>query len=723
MSAWAEVRALQEELYNVQLKSAVNKLSERNCVAVVQKLISLGLVDVLFSCDGKEYITPRQLERDILDEVIVSGGRCALTDLAQTLNVDYNHIDNKVKDLLSRDLTLHYGELISREYFDNLAEEINETLQETGILPLSELSRDVSLPVSTIASELLPRIGTLIQGTYEKSTDTLYTTAFVERQMAKLRGACSAATRPIQLGRIMESHGISPSLGHTCIKTLLSEGRVKGQLQGQASNPVFIPNLYTSAQNQWADSFYQQNGYMTFSMLSNKGIDNSHTFSTRFASAVQVPSGVISEGNLANIAAIVEEGLTTNGFTEVIEWSPEWCNEPDIEKILSLTLSSMVESESRRLPGNCVLSVPFLNTCLDWFNAKINAQVEKDVLDPKVLQSMKKFESAPVPEPAKAKKGGKGKKGKRRGGDDEEEYAAPKPTIGPTYLSAADIEAELQTYGPFEEVKEDGTLGEVAELLKRQLDEKYSRALDTAIRARTQKSSKSQQQEIEQTINTLYNTVILCEKGLKAFQEQTKVQIEKHILKSVCSELISLTFNMLAEEYGCPIRDADKVQPQLIIPHLPRNVKPIATSTVNAQSTGSNVSEFIEQYTALTDPAHTQLLVKRLDKKKERQMIFSQRQSLLEQLKSETSAANILNIGCALVFMKQHNTLLHAPGKCMSGIVTVISEGLSEAQQQTLQSTLKSVVSELKGEGEMGEEDKEGFKTFVTDVLFNKPEE
>lgn len=719
MSAWAEVRALQEELHNVQLKSAVNKLSERNCVAVVQKLITLGLVDVLFSCDGKEYITPRQLERDILDEVIVSGGRCALTDLAQTLNVDYNHIDNKVKDLLSRDLTLHYGELISREYFDNLAEEINETLQETGILPLSQLSRDVSLPVSTIASELMPRIGSLIQGMYETSTDTLYTTAFVDRQMAKLRGACSAATRPIQLGRIMESHGISPSLGHTCIKTLLAEGRVMGQLQGQASNPVFIPNLYTSAQNQWADSFYQQNGYMTFTMLSNKGIDNSHTFATRFTSAVEVPSGVISEGNIANIGAIIEEGLSSNGFTETIDWSPEWCTDSDLDKILSLTLSGMKDSEFRRLPGNCVITVTFLNTCLDWFNIKINEQVDKDVLDPKVLQTLKKFEAVSIAEPAKAKRGGKGKKGKRRGGDEDEEFTAPKPTLGPTYLSVSGIEAELQSYGPLDEVKEDRTLGEVAELLKRQLDEKYTRSLDSAIQARTQKSSKSQQQETEQTINTLYNTIILCEKGLKVFQEQTKVQIEKYILKSVCSELITLTFNMLAEEYGSPIT----AQPELVIPHLPKAVKPIATSTLTSQSTGSNVSEFIEHYTALTDPAHTQLLVKRLDKKKERQMIFSQRQSLLEKLKSEASAASMLNIGCALVFMKQNNTLLHAPGKCMSAIVSVISEGLSEGQQELLQSALTSVVNELKGGAEMSDEDKEGFKTFVTDVLFNKYEE
>ena len=41
---------------------------------IVNKLIELKLLDVVFTTDGKEYVTPQQLNREIQDELFVHGG-------------------------------------------------------------------------------------------------------------------------------------------------------------------------------------------------------------------------------------------------------------------------------------------------------------------------------------------------------------------------------------------------------------------------------------------------------------------------------------------------------------------------------------------------------------------------------------------------------------------------------------------------------------------------
>lgn len=50
------------------------RLSERNCVEIVTKLLELKNLDVVFTTDGKEYVTPQQLTREIRDELYVHGG-------------------------------------------------------------------------------------------------------------------------------------------------------------------------------------------------------------------------------------------------------------------------------------------------------------------------------------------------------------------------------------------------------------------------------------------------------------------------------------------------------------------------------------------------------------------------------------------------------------------------------------------------------------------------
>ena len=75
MSSWAEIRRLQATLDEVQASSTIHKLSERNCIEVVSKLVEMGLVSVLYTLDGKEYVVTSYLETEIRNELQAHRGR------------------------------------------------------------------------------------------------------------------------------------------------------------------------------------------------------------------------------------------------------------------------------------------------------------------------------------------------------------------------------------------------------------------------------------------------------------------------------------------------------------------------------------------------------------------------------------------------------------------------------------------------------------------------
>ena len=74
MGDWEEIRRLAADFQRAQLSGTINKLSERNCVELVAKLVELKLVEVIYTTDGKEYLTHNQLARETRDELGVAGG-------------------------------------------------------------------------------------------------------------------------------------------------------------------------------------------------------------------------------------------------------------------------------------------------------------------------------------------------------------------------------------------------------------------------------------------------------------------------------------------------------------------------------------------------------------------------------------------------------------------------------------------------------------------------
>lgn len=64
MSAdWDEIRRLAADLQRAQLSGSVQRLSERNCIELVAKLVANHMLEIIYTTDGKEYLTPQHLQQ------------------------------------------------------------------------------------------------------------------------------------------------------------------------------------------------------------------------------------------------------------------------------------------------------------------------------------------------------------------------------------------------------------------------------------------------------------------------------------------------------------------------------------------------------------------------------------------------------------------------------------------------------------------------------------
>jgi E3 UFM1-protein ligase 1 len=107
-----------QEFNEVQKEDTHLKLSERNIIELVIYLISKNkLPNLLYTIDGKTYITKKRLEKEIIDELEYKGGRIGVNELPILLNMDISNIENAIKEIINNEenqtITLVEGKLLT----------------------------------------------------------------------------------------------------------------------------------------------------------------------------------------------------------------------------------------------------------------------------------------------------------------------------------------------------------------------------------------------------------------------------------------------------------------------------------------------------------------------------------------------------------------------------------------------------------------------------------
>ncbi|XP_071006447.1 E3 UFM1-protein ligase 1-like [Oncorhynchus clarkii lewisi] len=740
-AAWEEIRRLAADFQRAQFADTVQRLSERNCIEIVAKLVAEKKLDVVHTLDGKEYITPSQISREIRDELYIHGGRVNIVDLQKIINVDWVHVEARANDIARSDksVQLVLGQLIDENYLNRVSEEVNDKLQEAGLVNIPELCKNYDLPGDFLTEELSKRLGKVIQGQMDEyNRGVLFTPAFVSRHRARIRGLFSAVTRPTPVSNVIGVYGFQEHLLYSVLEELVNTGRLKGTVVGgRQDKAVYIPDIYSKTQNTWVDSFLKQNGYLEFDALIRLGIPDPVSYiKKRFKSSklLFLRAACVGQALVEQVEASVEEAVNSATWTDVQPILLSCLSMEDVGIIINEAMrKTNVQSTARILGDTVVVSEKFISNCLSLFDEAMQHKALKEVKNNPVFLiteddlkqgHMMTENTAPskkekreaerrkkTTEGSGCKGGGGGcnarevrirktkKKGRRDDDSDEEAAVTPqnrnKPTEVP-FMSLEEIAAVLE--GQVCDCPEE-ILSELAEHLVRPLTKTYQEVVRTVFMSSTVSTTgmtkKRSVKDFQEELSNLYNNIRLFEKGTKLFSDETQVLIAKHVLKTVCTDVTNILVNFMAAELMMSAENPSSITNEVrvkILGKLPEETKGPLMKVHNCLN-GKTIEDFLTNIETAVEVCG--FMLKKGDKKRERQALFLHRQALIEQLKDTEDPALILHLTSVLLFQASTHCMLHAPGRCVPQIIGTLVGRISEEQHRLLTGYQALVVKQL----------------------------
>lgn len=401
----AELLELRRQFEAVQQAKSSVRLSERNVVELVSKLQDLGLLHppLLHTVSGKEYLTQDHLRYEMELE-IKRLGRISLIDLSTVIGVDLFYCEKQSESIVSSgtDLMLVQGEIISTSYWDTVAEEINESLQEAGQIALADLAARLNVGSDILTAMLESRLGKLVQGKLEAGQ--LYTQVYVARLRAMIRGSVRALMIPTNLSTVwaslqqqlleIEESSAGGVLGEgklfqTLFSGLLKEGAFSGSLRGGGS--VWTPAVFEKAQLEGVESFYSQNSYISFDMLRKLAVSQPKQFlQAKYADGIALDTVFVHSSFISMVDTAVDEAVDGGGWIDCVSLVPPIFSFIDVAKLVSFCpciQKAKKDSKAITLAETCVVSAEFLKVLLEKLEVEVRGLVSASASRGKTSQS------------------------------------------------------------------------------------------------------------------------------------------------------------------------------------------------------------------------------------------------------------------------------------------------------------------------------------------------
>ncbi|KAK7086302.1 E3 UFM1-protein ligase 1 [Halocaridina rubra] len=742
---WEEVKRLAADFQRAQLSSTLQKLSERNCVEIINKLVELNLIDIYHTNDGKEYVTPAHLAKEIQDEVYVHGGRIEVAELVDILSVDYTVIERMASSLAASDGQLRFtmGQLISFQYMDTIAEEINERLQQTGTTNIPDLVKHYDLPPEVMQDIVVRRLGTIIQGQQDTHDLSLFfTEAFVARHRAHVRGVLSAITRPTQVSTIIAQHGFQQRLFFSVAEKLIESRRVHGILTGnrQIHRAMFIPSIYSRTQNEWVDNFWRQNGYLEFESLRRLDISDPESYiHRRFKDENMTIVGDVCIGQsfIDQIEASLDDALVSGGWVDIYPLLPTSFSPEAGNQLLEIAMKNRQDKKSTANARVFYHTIVVSNTLLTKLTSDIKQLMParaKEAIDQGAFRQqigsgkMKQTEDDGGrskkddrrKKAAGGKSGGgtqgretktkatknkyKGRKGATHDSDSEDDSQSHQTTNESAgkfpkveFLTIEALQEEVSNMKELNDCPEE-LIEEIAADLYQPLTREFQEVVQSAFLATVSVGSdarKKTHQQLQEKVAALITAIRLAEKSIKVFDEEKQLQLKKHLLKTQCSELVNELVLYLADDSLIDFAKEKELSPEMRL----KIIKKLSEDTseqlfaVHKTLSGSTIEDFS---TAADEAiAATGIMFKKKDNKKDRQVLSNHRCQLLEQLESSMDAPLTLHLACLVLFQSVTGSMLHASGKFVPHILSHIKNQLPPEKFVILQEYQDLVIKSL----------------------------
>ncbi|XP_059619732.1 E3 UFM1-protein ligase 1 homolog [Phlebotomus argentipes] len=725
---WDEIKRLAADFQKVQLSSTLQRLSERNCIEVVSLLLEKGLLEIIYTNDGKEYLTPDQLSTEIQDELYVNGGRVNLTEVSNTLNVDLNKITGIANKITQRNKSVHLilGQLINEDYIQRLALEINEKLIQSGEISAAALAEQYDLPSDFILQKIIePNVGKTILGKRDSSDPKVFfTQTYISRCKAKIRGALSALSRPTPISSILGQCKIKEKIFYSLVDEISFDGSVTSKMSGAQ----YIPNVYKKAQNEWVTSLFKQNGYVQHDTLSHFGISDIKVFIQRQLpneNLVHLKKCTVGKRFVEQLEAAIEECVSSGSYLDVTTILPTDLTQEDIDKLLETAIKPTT-SRSILVLDTTIFTNAFLDRLVapvkQIIEDNVKKAVESGIYQQYLVEKLSSSRQIGYQEgtgDAKADrreerrrkaavgKGGGGTQGRetktkstkkhyRGGGGDKGGFnsdsddnnhnnrTSKKKSTNMDLITLKEIIQVVESSLNCEELcylAKDIALHFYPQYSKEAL-QKANQVYEASLQNSTQ-NRRQTHASLQEKLNNLLTDVRLYEKGLKLFPSDDQQQLIKYLLKTLGTEICNELFFYVAMECSLNFSSSSLMPDQRssIIQECGQEYKS-ALASLNKSLGGQSVDDFLMvSENALQECS---MILKKVDKKKDRSVILAHKYGLLEQLGNCSDPALVLHLTCLVIFTISTQCMLHASGRHVATILTFLQPQLQTEQAQLL---------------------------------------
>ncbi|EDW96424.1 uncharacterized protein Dyak_GE25823 [Drosophila yakuba] len=728
---WDEIKRLAADFQKAQLTSTLQKLSERNCVEIVTLLLEKQMLEVVFTNDGKEYITPDHLEREIQDELYVNGGRANLVEVSKTLNVDLSRIEVLAERIAAENPSVHLvlGQLIDEDYISHIAQEINEKLVLRGEISISELASQFDLPSDFLQHDVVEKhLGKIIKGRQDASNPRVFfTQAYIQRCKAKIRGALAAITRPINVAVILQQIGVQEKIFHS----LLDEIAPAGQVTSKLANSQYVPLIYAKTQADWVNSFYKQNSFLEYDAIQKLGISDAKSYIRKqfpneeflFLKRVALGARLVE----LTVVTALNECSATKQYLDLTTILPSNLSEEDIEEVFSTIMGQKHSNPNNFVYlDSIVFSQPYLaqlvQPCQALAESQAKAAVDGGVYQQYIVEKTlaqkgsvstqeleddgkvdKRDERRKKASSGKAGGGAQGRETKtkstkkhQRGkaaahndSDDEDDVqqssrgggAGNKKAMKPLELvKTADI-VKLIT-ASLEEEGLEHLAKPISALYTNQFNQTALARAQELFEATPQTNRRQTHAAIQDRINTFLIDIRLYEKGLKLFPLETQTQLVKYLLKSLGNDICNELSLYVAGECNLTVKNTNLNVDQRIKLAQECEVQYRASLLEQNKALNKTIDEF--ELATETVLKACSMIIKKVDKKKDRLLIADHKKKLQNQLLECQEPALLLHLAVLILFTTITGSILHASGKFVSAILQHIRGSLNDEQNALL---------------------------------------
>lgn len=522
------IKALQAQLQQAQKSSNVRKISEKNCIDLLQALRGQGDVELIATTSGKEWVTPEQLDQEIKDALAANGGRLNINELPAEVGVAIEYCEHRVASIRKADATLRQlqGDLLTSDYVQNVAQEVSESLEEAGFLSVADVATRYSLAAEFVKDSVLPKVEA--EGLVVKHA-AVYNGVHAARVEARVRGALRACTTPTTISTLLGRHGADTDMVHAAVLKAIAEGVAEGKVSGS----TFTPKCFSDNQTAMVDGFFASNQYLMASLAKSSGMELKDWVKARKPEGVALKAVFFAQQLVDSALGSILEALSADSWIDVQPLLPPAISGDDAAELL------LHLEQGKKLPGQTVvvgrvaLSAGFVGGIAAHFEKEVAAAAEKAMSAPKI-GGKKEEDDDDFSSKKKGKKPAKGKK------------AASEAAAAGSSESGIEDEAIIAVLGeqypeiPFEAHEE------LTQRLQPALAARVAQQVE-ALRSSLQSAQRSLFEQSEKFVQERYEAVVL---GLKALEATTLAEtpLQNHLLREVVAEPLHRMLALRSQE-------------------------------------------------------------------------------------------------------------------------------------------------------------------------------